>query len=241
MKVSQRIEEGVAAILGGHTFRYSDLGIPPVELPAATKAMERLLRKGAVVRVSKGFFYVPKPTAFGSLRPSETELIKPYLFRAGKRVAYITGLRLYNQMGLTTQVSKGIQIASYGRRPRPAINGLEVFAAKSYAEVTADNYEVLGLLDAIKDFPSIPDMDPEAGIAILRAKVADAALRRPVTLVELGMCYPPRVRATLGALLEGKISAEVTEKLYASLNPLSWYKMGLSESLLPNSRKWNIK
>ena len=81
----------------GLTFKYEQLGISKEEYSAATKATERLIRKGLIRRVSKGVFYKPKKSRFGELKPREEELLKPYLFEGNKRVGYMTGNSLYNQ------------------------------------------------------------------------------------------------------------------------------------------------
>ena len=104
MKVSQKIDSQLKNIIEGVTFKYQDLTLEPSEYGAATKTVERLIAEGKLQRASKGVFYKPKQTIFGTLQPREGELLKQYLFKNGQRVAYITGASLYNQMGLTTQI-----------------------------------------------------------------------------------------------------------------------------------------
>lgn len=55
-------------------------------------------------------------TPFGEIMPDEQQILKPYLYQNGKRVAYITGSSLYNELGLTTQVAARLQIASRDKR-----------------------------------------------------------------------------------------------------------------------------
>ena len=64
------------------------------------KAIERLIDKGIIKRVSTGVFYKPKQTLLGELKPNEQELLKPCLFQNKKWIAYITGNSLYHRMGL---------------------------------------------------------------------------------------------------------------------------------------------
>lgn len=104
MKVAEKIARKIKKMQDGTTFKYQQLAIAPEEYSAATKAIERLIKKGVISRASTGVFYKPKKTAFGSLKPKEEELLKPYLFEGGNRVAYVTGTALFNRMGLTTQV-----------------------------------------------------------------------------------------------------------------------------------------
>ena len=124
-----------------------------------------------IKRVSTGVFYKPKQSAFGELKPREDELLKPYLFQDGKRIAYITGGSLYNRMGLTTQVSKTIKVASKVKRVTTKIGKTQVKPVKSYVDVTNENYYLLEILDALKDFKVIPDLDKKSGIALLKNKI----------------------------------------------------------------------
>src|SRR5260221_13504990 len=98
MKVTEKIERKIEKMKEGTTFKYQEFAIAAEEYSAATKAIERLIKKGVISRASTGVFYKPKKTAFGSLKPKEEELLKPYLFEGDSRVAYITGTALYNMM-----------------------------------------------------------------------------------------------------------------------------------------------
>ncbi|MBC8390764.1 MAG: hypothetical protein H8E13_22275, partial [Actinobacteria bacterium] len=85
MKIAKKIEKKINRVQDCTTFKYQQLHISPNEYIAAAKAIERLIAKGIIKRVSIGVFYKPKMTSFVELRPSEEELIKPYMFVQGKR------------------------------------------------------------------------------------------------------------------------------------------------------------
>jgi hypothetical protein len=53
--------------------------------------------------------------------------------------------------------------------------------------------------------------------------------------------YPPRTQALLGAVLESMGMKKYTVKLKDNLNPLSTYKLGINEDILPERVRWNIK
>ena len=116
MKTAKKITKKIDLMQTGTIFKYQQLNITPSEYSAATKAIERLITKGIVKRVSTGLFYKPIITVFGELRPREAELIKSYLFEKNNRIAYITGTALYNRMGLTTQVPNTIKLACRSKR-----------------------------------------------------------------------------------------------------------------------------
>lgn len=241
MTVAQKIEKSINRFPVGETFKYDRLNIKAKEYSAATKAMQRFIEKGTVKRVSTGLFYKPKESMFGDLSPREEKLIEPYLYENGKRIAYITGLSLYNRLGLTSQVPKTLKIAS--RAKRIYVNNKKVSAkpVKSYVDVTEQNYQLLELLDALKDFTNIPDLDKASGIQLLSNKIKVLEEKSQIQLVRFGLKYPPRARALLGAILEKEnIKASNIKKLHDSLNPLSEYDLGLSNVLI-NADNWNIK
>ena len=105
MKVAEQIRKTITMLPEDKTFGYADLPIAKNEYLTAAKALERLQAKGLIKKMAKGIFYKPIKTVFGDLQPDDSEKLKPYLFKNGKRIAYITGESLYNQMNLTTQMA----------------------------------------------------------------------------------------------------------------------------------------
>ncbi len=240
MGVTQNIQKQVSRLAEGTTFKYEQLSVEPQEFVAAAKAIERLIAKGIIKRVSTGVFYKPKKTVFGELKPNEEELLKSYLFDKGKRIAYITGTSLYNRIGLTTQIPKSIKISSRIKRINVSSGNIKATPVKSYVDVTDNNFYLLELLDALKDFKQIPDLDKSSAIKILSKKLKELNPSETKLLVKCSLAYPPRVRGFLGALLEKiKTSADLTE-LKKSLNPLSEYDYGI-ESILSTAKNWNVK
>jgi len=246
MKVTQKIEKQIRKIKEGTTFKYQQLSIEPSEYSATAKALERFIEKGIIKRVSTGVFYKPKQTIFGELKPNEEELLKPYLFQNNQRIAYITGISLYNRMGLTTQIPKNIKIASRDKRITISIGNIKGTPVKSYVDVTDKNFYLLELLDALKDFKKIPDLDKNSAIKIISNRLKKLNTKEIKQIIKCALFYPPRVRAFLGALLENNdtlinpktIGLKILKK---SLNPLSEYNYGISKKILSTAPNWNIK
>jgi hypothetical protein len=69
MTVARKLEKRIEKWQDGTTFKYQELAIAPEDYGAATKAIERLIKKGLINRASTGVFYKPKKTAFGNLKP----------------------------------------------------------------------------------------------------------------------------------------------------------------------------
>ncbi len=241
MRVAQKIEQQIQQLPEGTTFDYQTLMVERNEYAAASKALERLIKKEIINRVSSGIFYKPKQTVFGTLKPNEQELLKTYLFEDGKRIAYITGSSLYNRLGLTTQVPKIIKIACRDKRIFATVGNLKGKAVKSYVDVNDENYYLLELLDALKDFNQIPDLDPVSALTVLANKFNSLSKEELNILITIALKYPPRVRALLGAMLEKYNTKTNVSILKNSLNPLSEYQYNIPESLLSNGTNWKLK
>lgn len=241
MKITKKIEQQINRFPEDLIFGYSQLDISKDEFQTAAKVLERLQKKGIIKKISKGMFYKPKMTVFGELRPNDQEILRPYLFQKGKRIAYITGLYLYNQLGLTTQIPFKIKIASRSKRIYINSGAIKATPVKSYSEVTDNNYQLLGFLDAMKDLNSITDIDTKAVIDIFCNKINELSDDQVREMIHYALIYPPRVRALLGAILEKLNRKSGIEKLKENLNPLTTFKFGLNESFLESVSNWNIK
>jgi|SRR5690625_949749 len=240
MGVAQKIRNRINRFADGETFTYEKLSIAPKDYIAAAKAIERMIDRGLIKRVSTGIFYKPQKTIFGELKPNEEEQLKPYLFENRKRIAYVTGVSLYNQLGLTTQVPSKIKIASRDKRVSISRGALKASPVKSYVDVTDKNYYLLGILDALKDFNKIPDMNKQTGIQRLTQLLKELNAKEITLLIQSALAYPPRVRAFLGALLESIKLTDKLSQLKESLNPLSTYNYEIEE-FLSTAQNWNIK
>ncbi len=225
----------------GTTFRYRELPIAPKEYAAAAKAIERMVKKGVISRASTGIFYKPRQSAFGTLRPREEELLRTYFFEGGKRVAYVTGLALYNRLGLTTQVPKDIRVASRDKRIITKVGNVQVKAVKSYDDVTDDSYYLMELLDVLKDFKIIPDMEKRQAVRYMLQKFKEMPAKEKSKLLELALKYPPRVRAFAGALLNELNPDKPIMKLKNSINPLTVFEFGIGKDILRFADFWNIR
>lgn len=233
--ISKRLEK----IEPGTLFGYGDLKLDKSEFSAAAKALQRLKNKGVIKSLSRGRFYKPVKSVFGELKPSEDEILKKIIFKDGKRIGYITGMGLYNQMGFTTQVSMLFRIAFFNRRISTTLSATKIKPARSYVPVTENNYRCLQILDAIKDFNKILDMNKKGGLLLLTDYIKKAD---KFQLIDLSKKYPPRVRAFLGAILEniGYNKNELID-LKNTINPLSSFNYGYKiDSLIP-TKNWNIK
>lgn len=241
MTISKQISQQINKFPEDILFGYKELNINQQDYTTAAKALERLQKKGVIKKISKGKFFKPKMTIFGEKKPSEEQILKPYLYKEGKRVAYITGTYFYNQLGLTTQIPSTIRIASRDKSITIKTLSVKASPAKSYVDVTEENYQILGFLDAIKDLKQIPDVDITLAIRVFQTRIKQLNEKQTQGMVEYALAYPSRVRALLGAILEAMCIKTNIELLRKSLNPLSSYKLGINTNILPTASNWNIQ
>ncbi|MDP3150013.1 MAG: DUF6088 family protein [Ignavibacteria bacterium] len=241
MKISEKIVKQLKTIPENTTFGYGQLGIAKKEYQTAAKALERMQKKGLIRKISKGVFYKPQMTVFGELKPSDQEILRPYLFKNGKRIAYITGAALYKELGLTTQMTFRVKIACRQKRIYVNRGAIKATPVKSYADVTDNNYELLGFLDALKDLKIIHDCNPNSAVTILIEIIKKMNEVRIRGMIQCALLYPPRVRALLGAILEQLDRKKELKILKDSLNPLSQFLLGVKEKTLSTAADWNIK
>lgn len=242
MTLTTEIRNKINRLPNGKTFGYQDLCIDKKVYATAAKIMERLQKDGLIKKVSKGQFYKPEKTVFGELKPDYNELLRPYLFENGKRIAYETGTSLYNKLGFTSQIAFTIKIASRGKQFSINRENLKLKTVKSYAEITENNFEILALLDVFKDIKQIPDCSVKQAVNRLFVIIRQQDTKQIEQLIKYALVYPPRARALLGAVLQNSTYDDNRlDKLKNSLNPLTSIKLGVSDEVLPNKQNWNIE
>jgi predicted transcriptional regulator of viral defense system len=241
MKVTDKIVAKINRIDTGDVFGYDTLGLTSDEIIAGSKALSRLVDKGVIKRARKGYYYKPKVSVFGEQKPREDVLLSLYLFEKNKQVAYITGTRLYNRLGLTTQVPSSIRVASLDRQVKGKVGNVVIKPAKSYVKVTTDTIKYLELLDVIKDLNTIPDLQKSDGLVYLKKTIYNFETIELKKLITYGVAYPPKVRALLGAILEAmNVDTANLSLLKKSINPSSSYDFGISPKMLSTVNSWNI-
>ncbi|MDZ4147724.1 MAG: DUF6088 family protein [Flavobacteriaceae bacterium] len=242
MKVAEQIRKKIKSIPESVPFGYADLGIKTTDFFTAAKALERLQKNGTIKKVSKGVFYKPKISVFGTLPPNYDSILQNYLYENGKRTGYVTGYVLYNQLSLTTQMAFTTKIATNRNLKKINIAWLKTTSVKAYVKVTEENYPLLGILDALKDIKSIPDSSASNAIKILMPKIKVFEKKDIENLIKYALQYPPRVRALLGAIIENVFRKNEFDvlPLKKSLNPSTTFKLGIKNTDLPTSQNWNI-
>jgi len=172
-----------------------------------------LTTSGKIVKLSKGKLYKPEITPFGKLQPHQAQIVKDLLETDGKVTGYLTGYSMYNQLGLTTQVSNTIQVGKNEIRLTFKRKQYTISFIRQKNTITKENIPLLQLLDAIRYIKEIPDTTVSSACKRLLAISKKLSEKDKTTLVKLALKYPPATRALLGTLLETTGNINLTEPL----------------------------
>jgi hypothetical protein len=207
---------------------------------AVIKALNRMVVSGKIAKLSKGKYYKPENSPFGNLQPNQAQVVKDLLEENGKITGYFTCYSIYNQLGLTTQVSHTIQIGKNQVRPSFKREYYTIAFVKQKNTITKENIPLLQLLDAIRYIKKIPDANIEASCKRFLGIFKNFTDKEVNTLGRLALKYPPATRALLGAFLDTLQHAKAAEPLFKSLNPITKYKLTGAAKAISITEKWNI-
>ena len=240
MKTSDYIRNKINRLPKGYVFTYIDFITDVNKREAVIKYLSRMVSSGEINKLSKGKYYKVEKSVFGDLPVEQYQIVKDLLEKNGKIIGYLTGYGYYNAIGLTTQVSTIIQIGKNEVRPALKRGRFKISFIKQKNTITKQNISLLRLLDAIRYIKKIPDAPIDNACYRLLVLIKELTEKEITLLVTLALKYPPMTRAFLGALLEQlKISRDL-ERLKKSLNPITTYKLSVSEKILPTAKNWNI-
>lgn len=200
-----------------------------------------MVASGKISKLSKGRYYKSISNDFGEMLPDQYQVVKDLLEKDGKLIGYVTGYGIYNQLGLSTQVSNTIQIGRNEIRPALQRGMYKIDFIKQKNTITNENIPLLQILDAMKYIRKIPDTTTATSCTRLMAIIKALLPENQTMLVKLALKYTPATRALLGAMLEESNIAVDTDLLRKSLNPITTYKLLGVNKVLPYAANWNIK
>jgi len=240
LSITQSIRKKVENLAPGAVFDYAKLEIAPAEIVTAAQSLSRLARQGTITRLARGKYYKPQRSKFGNTRPNESAIINALTTRDNKTIGYLTGLAVYNRLGLTSQVSNTLVIATPNPLQPKSIQGYRVKYVRGNADFLERDIPLLQLLDALRDIKTIPDSSPDDVLKILIERIRDLSKSEKKQMVSLSLSYNAGTRALLGAIMEHYFPEIATKELKQSMNKLSSFDTGVSEEMLPLKRSWSI-
>ena len=238
MVINGQIKDVISSTPAGVILTTKDFGVEMRYQQALVKALSRLVRQGELQKISKGKYYIPKKTIFGTLKPADSELVKDFLEQDGQVVGYITGATAFAAMGLTTQISSSIVVGCNKYRRPLMRNGVRISFLLQENLITSKNIPLLRILDALRMIKEIPATSPDECVEKICIMVREMSSEDQSELLNLSLCYTAYVRALVGAIYE-KIGLNTT-KIYQSLNGVTYYKLPITNAVLSNKKNWNI-
>lgn len=240
MTAAKEIVRRVDTLGTDRIFSISDLGLPVDWWSNIKVKLGRMVKDGTLVKIANGKYYRPRTSILGPVPPSTEELVKDLLYDDGKLVGYLTDYSIWDSMGLTSQFSSTIFIGLNRRKDPTTRDGREIRFVLQQNEISEQNVNLLQILDTIKFIKKIPDTTIEKTITRLREIFTNLDDKELVSLAELSRKYPPRVRAIVGAIMEAIGKHSIAASIKNTLNPLTEYRIGIDQSILPSLSNWNI-
>jgi len=240
MKTTDYILYTIDRLPKGYVFTYTDFINEVKKKEAVIKALNRMATSGKITKLAKGKFYKPETSVFGTLQPQQYQIVKDLLEVDGKTIGYLTGYSLYNQLGLTRQISNTIQIGKNEVRTAFKREHFTISFIKQKNTITKENIPLLQILDSIRYIKKIPDASISSSCTRLLSILEELPGKDKSTIIRLAIKYPPSTRALLGALLEEIEGAFFASTLQNTLNPITKYKISEVDKVLSSAKKWNI-
>lgn len=181
------------------------------------KTLERLCDAGRLVHLSKGIYYRPKTSRFGTVPISETEISNFYLQNGS---GIIVGYRMYNKKGLTTQISKKVEILSSSLKEQ-CKNIQNVSVRRISVQLNARTIPVIETLETLQAYSAIEDLNTRAlyhYMAKFASEYSDETFKQVVARVK----YKKSTIAFLAAFLN---HFHIENSLSELLSPVSSYKI----------------
>lgn len=237
MSVAKITREFVKNIEDGQIFTFDD--IPTSSKASVAIELSRLFKKGLIKKVSKGRYFKPKIRVFGEVGPSSDDKISKYL-DSTEGVSYETGFNSFRQLGLTTQISKTITIATNKPYRKVKIDNINLKFVPKRVDVKVEDIYLLQILDAIKDIKKIPATTPSQSFVYLKNLIEKESSENQIKLTKYAKKYTPRTKALLGAILKELGNNECAYELKDSLNALTTFKLDISSEIIKDKKYWNI-
>jgi predicted transcriptional regulator of viral defense system len=242
MQIQQFIQDKVNRTEPGKLITYQNFSQLYDEYPdAVAKALERLVKKGVLVRQKKGVFYKPEQGRFGALRVKESEILKQLMYVNGRLIGYPSGPEAFRALGISTQVSNTITIATAKARRRTSLNNISIrFIQSKVKTIRRKDIPKLQLLDTLRLIKKGQDISPDEAISKISDILKNYSDQDQKDIVRLAKKYNPRTKALLGAILQDLGLEKIIGPLRNDHNPLTSYNVGLSSEVLPNKDQWAI-
>lgn len=182
------------------------------------KQLSRLEKEGQLVRLTRGVYCRPKKSRYGPIAASEKQIID-YFLGTKLRNGVIVGYRMYNNYGLTTQVSKKTNLYS-NIVDYDVMNIQNVVASKASLSFDEETKKLIELLDVLENYQAIEDLNRKNMISLIKNSVkaySNTRLEKILKVIKFK-------KSTLASLKNTLDFFEIENNVGVYLNKTSKYK-----------------
>ena len=187
------------------------------------KTLERLCQKGVLAHLAKGLYYRPKTSRFGTVPMREQDIVAHYV---DNQRPLVVGYRLFNRKGLTTQISKTVDVLS-NALPDQKKTVRNVHVKNISCVLNDDRVATIEALEILQNFGNIEDLNTKAFLSYVEHFAQTYSDADAMYVIE-HMNYKKSTIAFLAALLT---RLNVRHSLQQFLSALSTYKFPNLEDL----------
>jgi desulfoferrodoxin (superoxide reductase-like protein) len=155
---------------------------------------------------------------------------------------------LFNNLGISTQVP-----AKQTIKAKKAISVLTTTQKTKFLKVKIDknivphrksDRHLVEILEALLEIKKISGASSDDVVKKIASLIYSKSKNDAIKLSYLSLAYRPSVRAVLGAIFSLSGSEELlplAKFIKKSLNPMTKYKLNITNNSLSNHREWNIQ
>lgn len=127
------------------------------------KSLERFCKNEVLVHLTKGIYYKPKKSRFGTVPIQEKDIVSYYI---SEQEGLTVGYKLYNRIGLTTQIGKQTEVYS-NRLAGQRKTVQNVVVKKISCSLNKETIAVIETLEILQNYSKIEDRNNKALVAYM--------------------------------------------------------------------------
>ena len=191
--------------------------------------LSRMCKEGSITRIAKGIYCRPKVSKFGTIPPSENEIVRSF---TQNEQGVVVGYSLYNALKLTTQVPKHVSVYSSLIEEQHRQIG-NVVLHQCNMKFDPEVCSVVHILDVLQHYGEIQELE-QAQFLKMCSEFSKQYNDRTTNYVLANMHYPKRTIAFLREVLEYHGKPHTLDR---NLSFLSDYRIPRMEALYEAARK----
>lgn len=163
------------------------------------QTVSRMAKSGEIIRITKGIYCKPKISRFGTMISTEENILE-YFLGKNQNEGIVIGYRMYNKYGLTTQISKSVELYTnlqlQERRQIKNVLGLKVDL--KFNDATK---RMIELLEVLENHKKIEDLNKSNLIKFIKISV-DCYDEEIITKILKEIRYKKSTLASLKSILD---------------------------------------